>query len=125
MIDRRFLLFLLAGCVNTLFGYAVYGGLVLLGLVPQIALAFSTIAGLLFNFFSTSAVFSSLDRRRLPRFLGVYAISFIANAWLLGLVIRAGLGPIVAQGLIMLLFAPLNFLAMRHFVFASQSEHRS
>ncbi len=124
-IDRRFWRYLAAGVVNTLFGYAAYGALVLLGVAPQIALAGGMTAGILFNFFSISAVFTSRYGNRLPRFLAVYGASYLANAWLLGLVMRAGVGPLVAQGGFVLLFTPLTFLAMRRFVFAASSEQTS
>jgi len=121
-IDPRFFRFLLAGVVNTLFGYAAYSGLVLLGVAPQIALGCGMVAGIAFNFFSISAAFASQDRRRLPRFLAVYGVSYLANAWLLGLVIRAGIGPLIAQAGFVLLFTPLTFLAMRRFVFPRRPE---
>jgi putative flippase GtrA len=121
-IDRRFLRYVVAGGVNTLFGYAAYSGLVLAGVAPQIALGGGMAAGILFNFFSISAAFASHDRRRLPRFLAVYGLSYLANAWLLGLVVRAGVGPLVAQAGFVLLFTPLTFIAMRRFVFAQGPE---
>lgn len=124
-IDRRFWRYLVAGVVNTLFGYAAYGVLILAGTAPQIALAGGMIAGILFNFFSISAAFASHEGRRLPRFLAVYGVSYLANAWLLGIAVRSGIGPLVAQGGLTLLFAPLTFLAMRGFVFAQEPEQRS
>jgi putative flippase GtrA len=121
-IDRRFFGFLLAGCVNTLFGYAVYGGLVLAGVMPHMALGLGAIAGILFNFFSTGLVFASHDRRRLPRFLAVYGVFFLANVWLLDFLMHAGIGPLIAQAGAVLLFTPLTFLAMRRFVFPRRPE---
>ena len=56
-IDRRFLRFLVAGGVNTGFGYIAYGALVLSGIVPQIAVIGSTMAGICFNFLTTGMVF--------------------------------------------------------------------
>ena len=123
-LDRRFIGFLVAGGVNTMFGYAVYSGQVLLGVVPHVAVTVSTVAGVLFNFLTTSAVFRSRDLRKLPRFLAVYAIMLSLNILLLEVAMRAGLGPLLAQAVILPIFA-LTFLAMRRFVFAAAPEQTS
>lgn len=123
-LDRRFIGFLIAGGINTLFGYAVYSGQVLLGVVPHIAVVVSTVAGVLFNFVTTSTVFRSRDLRNLPRFLAVYAVMLSLNILLLDIAMRAGLGPLLAQAVILPIFA-LTFLAMRRFVFAASPEQTS
>lgn len=123
-IDLRFIGFLIAGGMNTLFGYAVFGGLVLLGVLPHAALIVSTVSGVLFNFLTTSAVFRSRDPRRLPRFLLVYAAILGLNMALLDLGMRAGLSPLLAQAVILPVFA-LTFLVMRRFVFAASPEQTS
>jgi len=119
--DRRFIGFLLAGGLNTLFGYVVFGGLVLLGVSPQVALVVSTVSGVLFNFLTTSAVFRSRDLRLLPRFLLVYAGMLALNMLLLDAAMRAGLGPLLGQAVVLPIFT-LAFLAMRRFVFMAPAE---
>ncbi|KEQ54355.1 GtrA family protein [Sphingobium chlorophenolicum] len=123
-IDRRFIGFLIAGGINTLFGYCTFGGLVLIGMSPHVALIVSTVAGILFNFLTASAVFRSRDPRRLPPFLLVYAFILGLNMLLLDLGMRAGLGPLLAQALILPIFT-LTFLAMRRFVFGASPEKTS
>ncbi len=127
-VDRQFLAFLAAGAVNTLFGYCAFGGLVLLGVLPHVAVVASTIAGVLFNYFTTSVVFRAhrhaRDLGRLPRFLAVYGVMLTLNILLLDLVMRAGLGPLLAQAVILPVFT-LTFLAMRRFVFAASPEQPS
>jgi len=120
-LDRRFIGFLLAGCVNTLFGYGVFSALVLFGFSPHVALVVGTFAGVLFNFLTTSAVFQSRDLRLLPRFLLVYASMLAVNMALLEVAMRAGLGPLLAQAIVLPVFT-LTFLAMRRFVFLAPSE---
>ena len=122
MIDRRFFSFLLAGGVNTLVGYALYGALILSGIVPHIAVIFSTIGGILFNFLTTGTVFQSRHPRLLPRFVAVYGGMLALNMVLLDIALRAGIGPFVGQGLAVLVCAPLNFLAMRRLVFVAAPE---
>lgn len=123
-LDRRFIGFLIAGGINTLFGYGVYSAQVLLGIVPHIAVVISTVIGVLFNFLTTSTVFRSRDLRKLPRFLAVYAAMMGLNILLLDIAMRVGLGPLLAQALILPIFA-LTFLAMRRFVFAASPEQTS
>ena len=123
-LDTRFIGFMIAGGINTLFGYCVFGGLVLLGVSPHIALVVSTLAGVLFNFMTTSTVFRSRDVRRLPRFLAVYVAVLGLNMGLLDLGMRAGLPPLLAQAVILPVFA-LTFLVMRRFVFAASPEQTS
>ncbi|WP_150290132.1 GtrA family protein [Sphingobium estronivorans] len=124
VLDRRFLGFLFAGGINTLFGYTVYGAQILMGVLPHVAVIVSTLAGVLFNFLTTSAVFRSRDLRRLPRFLIVYSAMLGLNILLLDCAMRAGLGPLLAQAIILPIFA-LTFFAMRRFVFAASPEQTS
>lgn len=123
-LDRRFLGFLVAGGINTLFGYSVYSAQVLMGVRPHVAVTVSTIAGVLFNFLTTSAVFRSRELRRLPRFLIVYGFMLSLNILLLEMAMRAGFGPLLAQALVLPIFT-LTFLAMRRFVFAAPPEQTS
>ncbi|MEV4932811.1 GtrA family protein [Sphingobium sp. LMA1-1-1.1] len=123
-LDRRFIGFLAAGGINTLFGYATYSGQVLLGVVPHIAVIVSTAAGVMFNFLTTSAVFRSRDLRKLPRFLAVYGVMLSLNILLLDLLMHVGLGPLLAQAVILPIFI-LTFLAMRRYVFAVSPEQTS
>jgi putative flippase GtrA len=123
-MDRRFLGFLLAGGINTLFGYGVYSAQVLLDVAPHVAVTVSTVAGVLFNFLTTSAVFHSRDLRRLPRFLAVYGFMLSLNILLLEAGMRAGLGPLLAQAIVLPIFT-LTFLALRRFVFGASPEQTS
>ena len=123
-LARRFVSFLLAGGVNTLFGYGMFSGLVLLGVSPHVALVFGAVTGVLFNFLTTSAVFRSRDLGLLPRFLAVYAAMLGLNMLLLEAAMRAGFGPLLAQAIVLPIFT-LTFLAMRRFVFAAPPEQTS
>jgi putative flippase GtrA len=118
---RRILLFLAAGVANTLFGYAAFGTLILVGLAPGVAVAGSTIAGILFNFRTFGMVFAETDPRRFLRFLTVYGLLFALNLALLRLLMAAGLHALVAQGVALPPLAILSFLLMRAFVFAHLS----
>lgn len=123
-LDRRVIGFLVASGVNTLFGYGVFSGLVLLSMPPHAALIVGFVIGVLFNFLTTSAVFRSRDLRLLPRFLAVYAAMLGLNMLLLEAAMRAGLRPLLAQAVVLPIFT-LTFLAMRRFVFMASPERTS
>ena len=111
--------FVLAGGVNTIFGFAVYTALVLAGMNVAIALLLATIVGVFFNFFSFgSFAFRRLEARRLPRFLAAYTIIYLGNLALLWAVQGAlGLGPVVAQLACLTVVAPAAYLLLKTRVF--------
>jgi putative flippase GtrA len=115
---RRWVRYLGAGAINTLFGYALYAMLLAIGLTPAIAVTFATIGGALFNFRTIGAVFESRDAGLLPRFAAVYAVNLGLNLTLLHLLIAAGLHPLLAQAGATLLLVPCSYRAMRSWVFA-------
>ena len=118
---RRFALFLVAGAINTCFGYAAFSALILLGARPPLAVFASTVAGILFNFRSLGMVFGDRGSRRFVRFVAVYAVLFAINVALLRALAAGGLGPLVAQALALPPLAILSFLLMRGIVFAPAS----
>lgn len=115
---RRFVHFLLVGALNTAFGYGVFVACLWLGMHYAIAGAASTVLGVLFNFKSTgNLVFGSTGNRRLPHFVGVYAIIYLVNVLALGVMLQLGI-PEWLGGLILLLpSAILSYVLNRQFVF--------
>lgn len=117
-VDRRFLLFLVVGGLNTLFGYAVFTLLVWLNVSYPLALLLSQVLGVLFNFRTTGRiVFSNRDNRLIVRFFGVYALLYGINLGLLKLLIACDLSVYVASALIVLPMALLSFALNKKFVF--------
>jgi putative flippase GtrA len=119
----EFARFGVAGIINTIFGFAVYAGLVTAGLPPGVALLFATVAGVFFNFVSFGRLaFRRLEAKRLPRFLAAYAVIYVANLALLESVRRlTPLGPIVAQLACLAVIAPAAFLVLKTRVFQPAS----
>ncbi|WP_161957104.1 GtrA family protein [Aestuariivirga litoralis] len=114
----RILRFLLVGGLNTVFGFAVYGLGLALGLAPEIALAVAFVVGVAFNFLTTGRiVFRQSRLGLLPRFIAVYCAVYVMNALALRGLIEAGLSPLVAQLILQPLSAALTYLLFRHFVF--------
>ena len=72
---NRFMRFLVAGGVNTLFGFAVYSFCIIAGCVVWLALLAGMLSGTVFNFFTTGGyVFRELSPRLLPRFIFSYLL---------------------------------------------------
>jgi putative flippase GtrA len=118
----RFLLFLLVGGLNTLVGYSIFAGLILLGARPALALTIATILGVLFNFKSIgSLVFQSVKARLIPRFLAVYVVQFLVNLIALRMLIDLGAPPLLAQLIVLPILSVATFIMMRRFVFERTS----
>jgi putative flippase GtrA len=119
VISAEVLRFGLAGALNTVFGFCVYSGLVLLGIAVPVSLALATIAGVFFNFLTFGGIaFRRLQARRLPRFLLAYSLIYLLNLALLeGLRAAFGLGPIVAQLICITVVAPTAYIVLKARVF--------
>jgi putative flippase GtrA len=107
----RFLRFLAVGVLNTAFGYAVYAVLVVTGLSPQPALAAAFALGVIWNYATHARlVFGTQGVRRLPAYVAAYVAIYAVNALALGGAIRAGVSPLVAQGVLAVLMAAISFV---------------
>ncbi len=72
--------FLIAGGVNTLWGWSVYAVSILLGAPAWLALAIGMVAGIGFNFVSLGAfVFRDMVAKRLPPFILAYLFLYATN----------------------------------------------
>ena len=114
----------LAGIANTVFGYAVFAALILLGCPPFAALLLALIAGVAWNFQTSKRfVFRSGSRARIWRFMAVYLVVLAVN-WIALRVLRdVGLTALVAQALLAAPLAVVSYLGQRAFVFhGNQSE---
>lgn len=117
-VEARLLRFLATGCLNTAFGYSVYALGLLAGLHFTIAAAASTLLGVAFNF-ATSArlVFKSLDHRRFPRFLLVYAITYTGGISVTALLQVVGVTPYVSGLILIVPSALVAYRLQSKFVF--------
>jgi putative flippase GtrA len=115
---RRFVTFLAVGGLNTLVGYLIFGGLVLIGLSATAAIVVGTALGVTFNYFSTGGiVFRDRTAGKLPRFLAVYLVQMGLNIAAMRGLEHAGLHPLIAGAVLLPPLAIFTFLAMRRFVF--------
>ena len=117
-LAHRPLRFLFVGGLNTVFGYVVFAGFLLLGFSPSRALALATILGVAFNFVTSGTLtFGSRDMKRLPSFCLTYAILFVINLLALHGLVAAGVRPAIAQAIIVLPLAALSYVIQRDLVF--------
>lgn len=120
--ENRQLRFLLAGALNTLFGFLVYGAAVLAGVEVWLALLVSMLAGTAFNFFTTGGyVFRDLALARLPRFLTAYFSIYAVNLGLFELLSRWLQDKLLIQAVLLVPMALLAYTVMNRFVFANKS----
>jgi putative flippase GtrA len=111
--------FLLAGGVNTLFGWLVYSLCMWLGAPVWLALLTSTVCGVGFNFLTMGGyVFRQLDARRLPRFVAAYVVVYAVNVVCVQALADLHWSPIWVQLGLAPLMAGLSFLLMSRWVFA-------
>ena len=106
----RFVRFVLVGLLNTAFGYGVYTLFVLLGTAPQFALLMQFLIGATWNYFTHARlVFDTTGYRKLPAYLACYAGLYLLNAELLALLMERGIGPLIAQAVILPVIVVLSF----------------
>lgn len=110
--------FVAVGVLNTGFGYAIYFGLVRLGMMVELALFLATVLGVTFNFFTTGRfVFDNADNRLFGRFAAAYVGIYVINAAILRLTITFGADAVLAQAYILPFTTLGTFIIMRLFVF--------
>lgn len=116
--NNTFVRFLIAGGVNTLFGFLVYSIAILSDLQVWQALLAGILAGLVFNFVTTGRyVFRDLTVRRFFRFAGAYVLIYLANLGLVVLLSEWIDSAILIQGIITIPMALGSYLLMSKFVF--------
>jgi putative flippase GtrA len=126
---HKFARFLLVGVLNTLFGYFLYGTLILIGLDYKLAVLLATILGVLFNFQTTGKlVFGSKNNKLIFRFVLVYVVTFLLNVEVLRIVDAIDIGieqktkMLIAGAILLLPMAVISFILMKLFVFREGSQ---
>ncbi|TRU82183.1 MAG: GtrA family protein [Microcystis novacekii Mn_MB_F_20050700_S1] len=121
---HKFARFLLVGVLNTLFGYFLYGTLILIGLDYKLAVLLATILGVLFNFQTTGRlVFGSKNNKLIFRFVLVYVATFLLNVEALRVVdamninIEQKTKMLIAGAILVFPLAVISFVLMKLFVF--------
>jgi putative flippase GtrA len=116
---HRFIRFLLAGALNTLFGFVVYTISIWLGMPVWCALLIANATGVFFNFVTIGGyAFRSLLLARLPRFTAAYAGLYVVNLTLINTLRIWVPSAIAAQAILIVPMAAASYLVMARLVFA-------
>jgi putative flippase GtrA len=118
---NRFMRFLVAGGVNTLFGFAVYSAFIVAGMSVWLALLIGTLCGTVFNFITTGGyVFREMVIARFPRFAICYLLVYGINYELIELISTGLNSKILSQAILLPLMALLSYFLMGRFVFSAK-----
>lgn len=118
MIKKQLARFILVGLLNTTFGYLCYAIFIFFGIGYILAIFFSTILGIFFNFKTIGKfVFQSEDNRLLIKFFVVYSFTFIINVSIVSGFRILGYNDYVAGLFAIVISAAVSFVLMKYFVF--------
>ena len=118
----RFVRFLIIGGINTLFGFAIYSGAILLGAEVWLALIIGTLAGIVFNFFTVSGyVFRQMSATRFPRFLFCYLVVYLVNLGSIDILLTWVDDKIIAQSILVLPAAVLSYTLLSRLVYRDRA----
>lgn len=91
-IENKFLRFIFVGALNTAFGYFIFLFLIWIGLHYSLALLFSQIIGVIFNYKTTGyLVFQNKTNKLIIKFFIVYGLLYLLNVLELYLLNGSGL----------------------------------
>ena len=117
-INDKKLRYLFAGGVNTVVGYGIFAFFIFIGLHYTLATLLASSLGTLFNFYNYGiVVFGNTKSSRIIRFFLVYALLYLINISLIGMLINFGLNAYLSGGLLILPMAALGFILNRRFVY--------
>ena len=116
--NKKFILFLCVGLMNTLFGYSIFAFFLSIGIHFSIAALISTIGGVLFNFSTFGRiVFDNKSYSNLPKFSLVYALNYFLGIGILYYCDHLNYNLYFVQALLLLPTALLRYLLMKYFVY--------
>jgi putative flippase GtrA len=110
--------FLITGIFNTVFGYAVYGLAIYMGLHFGLALLLATHVGVIFNYFTYKTyVFKSKNERVFILFAAAYAIVYAVNYIGISFLKSFGYSSYMAALIMLPLSVMLSFVINKKVVF--------
>lgn len=116
--NKQFIVFLLVGGINTLFGYSVFAFLIYLKLHYTLAALLSTIAGVIFNFNTFGRiVFKNAQSRLFLKFAVVYVIVYLLNIGLITMLDMVLNNFYINGAIAMAIVAVLTYFLNKYFVF--------
>jgi putative flippase GtrA len=116
--DSTFLRFLVAGAINTLFGFLIYCGAILFGFYVWQALLAGMLLGIGFNFLTTGGyAFRDISVHRFIRFCAAYFLIYVINLALVILLKQWISNTIAIQAVMTIPMALGSYVLMAKFVF--------
>lgn len=110
--------FLVVGVLNTIFGYGLFGLLILLKLNFKYAILISTLVGVVFNFFTIgNIVFNKNKLSLIFKFLFVYTIVYFINITLMKYLLSREINIYFSQIICLPFIVIASFLMNKYFVF--------
>lgn len=110
--------FILVGGVNTIFGYGIYWGLLQLGFYFTIAAFFSTLLGIIFNFFTIGRlVFQSKNNALFYKFVFVYGFLYLISIAGISFIHNFDISYEIAGAIMIIPSALISFLLNKNLVF--------
>lgn len=123
LIDSRFLIFLIVGGFNTLFGYALFALFFKVGQLHYTMSLLLAYAVGVFLSYATHKRFTFQQAKAkgqsLPKYISSYAVIFILNSLLLSLLVEVlTLDPLLGQMIAIVIVTILTFVIQKYWVFA-------
>jgi putative flippase GtrA len=110
--------FIIAGIVNTLFGWTIFSILILLDIAIPISLFFGMSLGILFNYITIGGyAFKKFSKKIFFKFILSNLFIYLLNLLLLSLIDRIIINVIFAQLFLAPFLALLSFIIMKKIVF--------
>jgi putative flippase GtrA len=116
--EKKLIRFFAVSGLNTLFGYGLFALLILCRLNYPLALLFSTLAGILFNFKTIGVlVFKKSNNILVFKFFGVYGITYCLNLGGLAIMRYFGVNIYLGGAILLIPVGLIGFLLNKVFVF--------
>ncbi|QZP17810.1 GtrA family protein [Methylophilales bacterium] len=116
--DKKFIVFLMVGILNTFFGLVILFFLSLTDIDTWLVLLISQLVGLAFNFFTTgNYVFNITNLKLVPKFLVVSIFIYFLFLFSINLILPFVSNRTIAIIILVIPFALLNFIIYSGFVF--------
>lgn len=117
-LKNQFVRFIIVSGINTIFGFLAFSFFIFIGFYYPIALLFSTICGILFNFQTIGRfVFSSKNNLLIFKFIGVYLVTYTLMTIGVGILIHIGINAYMSGAILVIPIGITSFLLNRRFVF--------
>ncbi len=112
--------FIAVGVLNTIFGYGLFAGFILLKLDYKLATLLSTILGVLFNYKTTGQIVFRNDKSSLLRFILVYVMVYFVSISFVKVGLLMGVSALIGGAVAVFPSALTSYLLNKFWVFRRQ-----